>query len=59
MTLLSLQILNDRRGKPMAVPRKALAEYVDALGLVAHVSLSDEADTVLAFVVLETRDARS
>ncbi len=53
MTLLSLQILNDRRGKPIAVPRKALADYVASLGLVAHVSLSDENDTVLAFVVLE------
>jgi holo-[acyl-carrier protein] synthase len=53
MTLLSLQILNDRRGKPIAVPRKALADHVAALGLTAHVSLSDENDTVLAFVVLE------
>ena len=53
MSLLSLQILNDRRGKPVAVPRKALAPYVEALGLTAHVSLSDEADTVLAFVVIE------
>ena len=53
MTLLSLQILNDRRGKPIAVPRKALADYVAGLRLTAHVSLSDEADMVLAFVVLE------
>lgn len=58
MSLLSLQVLNDRRGKPMAVPRKALAPYVESLGLIAHVSLSDEADTVLAFVVLEKVEAR-
>jgi phosphopantetheinyl transferase (holo-ACP synthase) len=45
--------LNDRRGKPIAVPRKALADYVAGLRLTAHVSLSDEADMVLAFVVLE------
>jgi holo-[acyl-carrier protein] synthase len=58
MSLLSLQILNDRRGKPVALPRKALAPYVEALGLTAHVSLSDEADTVLAFVVLERSEPR-
>src|SRR5690606_41867049 len=29
MTLLSLQILNDRRGKPYAVGRKALAPYLE------------------------------
>lgn len=55
MTLLSLQILNDRRGKPMAVARKALAPLLEERGLIAHVSLSDESDAVLAFVVLEAR----
>ena len=53
MTLLSLQVLNDRRGKPVAVARKALAPYVEERRLIAHVSLSDEADHVMAFVVLE------
>ncbi len=53
MTLLSLQVLNDRRGKPVAVARKALAPYLEERRLVAHVSLSDEADHVMAFVVLE------
>jgi holo-[acyl-carrier protein] synthase len=53
MTLLSLQILNDRRGKPYAVPRKALAPYLDELGVAAHVSLSDEQGSALAFVILE------
>ncbi len=54
MTLLSLQILNDRRGKPVAVARKALAPLLEERGLVAHVSLSDESDAVLAFVILES-----
>lgn len=54
MTLLSLQILNDRRGRPVAVARKALAPLLEERGLVAHVSLSDESDAVLAFVVLES-----
>ena len=53
MTLLSLQVLNDARGKPVAHARKALAPYVEARGLRAHVSLTDEVDSVVAFVVLE------
>jgi holo-[acyl-carrier protein] synthase len=53
MTLLSLQVLNDRRGKPVAVPRKALVDYLRERGLTAHVSLSDEVDSVIAFVVIE------
>lgn len=55
MSLLSLQILNDPRGKPIAVARKALAPWLDERSLQAHVSLSDEVDTVLAFVVVEYR----
>ncbi|MFO1200579.1 MAG: holo-ACP synthase [Burkholderiaceae bacterium] len=53
MTLLSLQVLNDRRGKPVPVARKALEPYLRERGLVAHVSLSDEQDSVVAFVVIE------
>ena len=55
MTLLSLQILNDRRGQPVAHARNALAPYLQERGLVAHVSLSDEVDNAVAFVVIETR----
>jgi len=53
MTLLSLQVLNDRRGKPVPLARKALDPYLRERGLVAHVSLSDEQDSVVAFVVIE------
>ena len=53
MTLLSLQVLNDVRGKPVAHARKALLPYVEERGLSAHVSLTDEVDSVVAFVVLE------
>lgn len=56
MTLLSLQILNDRRGKPYPVARKALAGYLAERALVAQVSVSDEIDSALAFVILEVRD---
>ena len=56
MTLLSLQILNDRRGKPYAVARQALEPYLAERGLRSHVSLSDEVDSALAFVILERDD---
>jgi holo-[acyl-carrier protein] synthase len=55
MSLLSLQILNDSRGKPIAVAGKRLAPWLEQRGLQAQVSLSDELDTVLAFVVVESR----
>ena len=55
MTLLSLQVLNDRRGQPVAHARKALEPYLRERGLIAHVSLSDEVDSAVAFVVIETR----
>jgi holo-[acyl-carrier protein] synthase len=57
MTLLSLQVLNDARGRPVAVPRKALEPWLRERGLVAHVSISDEVDSALAFVVVERADA--
>jgi holo-[acyl-carrier protein] synthase len=53
MTLLSLQVLNDARGRPVAHPRKALVAYLAERRLSAHVSLSDEVDSALAFVILE------
>jgi holo-[acyl-carrier protein] synthase len=59
MSLLSLQVLNDRRGRPVAVARNALASYLQEHGLRAHISLSDELDSAVAFAVLETREERS
>lgn len=53
MTLLSLQILNDARGKPYTVARKELAPYLRERRLKAQISLSDEVDSALAFVILE------
>ncbi len=53
MTLQSLQVLNDKKGKPAAYPRKELLPYCEQLGLSWHVSLSDEVDSALAFVVIE------
>lgn len=53
MTLLSLQILNDAAGKPIAVPRKSLASWMHHHHYRVHVSLSDEFDAAIAFVVIE------
>ena len=53
MTLLSLQILNNRRGQPIAHARNALDTYLRERRLTWHVSLSDEVDSALAFVVIE------
>ncbi len=53
MTLLSLQVLNVPGGKPVAIARKALAPYLSERRLTAHVSLSDETDSAVAFVVIE------
>ncbi|HEY5634276.1 MAG TPA: holo-ACP synthase [Burkholderiaceae bacterium] len=53
MTLLSLQVLNDARGKPVPVAGKALEPYLRERRLVAHVSLSDEVDSAVAFVIIE------
>lgn len=58
MTLLSLQVLNDARGRPVATARKALAPWLAERGLRAHVSLSDEVDSALAFVILEREEER-
>ncbi|HVL57864.1 MAG TPA: holo-ACP synthase [Burkholderiaceae bacterium] len=55
MTLLSLQVLNAPGGRPVAVARNALAPFLAENRLVAHVSLSDETDSAVAFVVIEQR----
>lgn len=53
MTLQSLQVLNDARGRPVASARNDLEPYLRERGLVAHVSLSDEVDSAVAFVIIE------
>ena len=48
------QILNQPGGKPQIVLGGALAEWFAARALAAHVTLSDEGDYALSFVVVET-----
>lgn len=49
-----LSVLNDAAGRPVLVPGDRLAVLMRESGIaVAHVSLSDERDNAIAFVVLE------
>jgi holo-[acyl-carrier protein] synthase len=53
-TLPSIAVTHDERGKPAFVYAPPLARYLAERGFVAHLSISDEADYALAFVVLES-----
>ena len=54
VTLRNIAVLRDARGKPFLQCAPELAAWLAARGLTAHhVSLSDEGDLVLAFVILE------
>ena len=55
MTWRACQILNEPGGKPVVRLSGALADWFDARGLVAHVSVTDETDYAASFVVVETR----
>ena len=50
-----IQILRDSLGKPEVLLSEGAKSYVDDLGITkSHVSLADESNHLLAFVVLET-----
>lgn len=53
MLLPSVAVLNDALGKPYFHFGGELAAYIAAHRLRAHLSISDERDIALAFVVLE------
>ena len=55
MTWRSAQMLNAPGGKPVIVCSGALEEFMRANGLTAQVSVSDEADYAVAFVIV-TKD---
>jgi len=55
MTWRSAQMLNAPGGKPVIVCSGALAEFMRANGLSAQVTISDEADYAVAFVIV-TKD---
>ncbi len=53
MTWRSAQILNAPSGKPMLVTSGALNTFMQAHGISAQVSISDEAEYAVAFVIVE------
>lgn len=55
MTWRHCEILNDASGKPQIVLHAALQQWCAVRGLQAHVSLSDETDYAVSFVVVEQR----
>jgi holo-[acyl-carrier protein] synthase len=55
MTWRSMQTLNAPSGKPVVVTSGALTEFMELNGLSAQVSITDEADYAVAFVIVEAR----
>ena len=54
VTLRRISILHDELGKPLLTFDDVLASYVENFGVVRqHLSISDEKDVAVAFVVLE------
>lgn len=53
VTLHNVGVGHDRRGKPLLEYAPALAAVIDARALRAHVSITDERDFAVAFVILE------
>jgi holo-[acyl-carrier protein] synthase len=53
MTWRAMQTLNAPSGKPIIVASGALEEFMQQNGLTAQVSITDEADYAVAFVIVE------
>ncbi|MFS0753669.1 holo-ACP synthase [Noviherbaspirillum sp. 1P10PC] len=53
MTWRGVQFLNAPGGRPIAVANGVLKHYMDDNGLSAQVTLTDEADYAVAFVIVE------
>jgi holo-[acyl-carrier protein] synthase len=54
MTWRALQTLNKPSGEPMVVASGELAEWLDSRGITARVTISDERDYAVSFVIAET-----
>lgn len=55
MTWRAMQTLNVAGGKPIAVTSGALKEFMETNGLTAQVSITDEVEYAVAFVIVEKR----
>lgn len=53
MTWRGVQFLNASSGKPIAVCNGALQDYMEKNGFSVQVTLTDEADYAVAFVIVE------
>ena len=53
MTWRAVQFLNAPSGKPMVVTSGALTKFMQQHGFTAQVSLTDEAEYAVAFVIVE------
>ncbi len=53
MTWRAVQFLNAPSGKPIVVTSGVLTEFMQQQGLTAQVSLTDEAEYAVAFVIVE------
>jgi holo-[acyl-carrier protein] synthase len=53
MTLRNAQLLNEGSGKPVMVCSGTLAEYMQQHRLSSQVTVSDEVDYAVAFVIIE------
>ena len=58
MTWRDCEVVKAPSGKPEIRLHGALAEWFEARGLRAHVSVTDETDYAASFVVVETREHR-
>lgn len=52
-TLTAIRVTHDALGRPLFAFGAALDALVRARGLRAHLSISDESDTAVAFVIIE------
>ncbi|MDB5763470.1 MAG: holo-ACP synthase [Herminiimonas sp.] len=55
MTWRAMQTLNAPSGKPIAVTNGVLKEFMEQNGLTAQVSITDEAEYAVAFVIVEKK----
>ncbi|MEY4592046.1 MAG: hypothetical protein RIR18_941 [Pseudomonadota bacterium] len=53
VSFINIEITHDPLGKPIFAFHGDLAGHIQILGLVAHLSISDEADYAIAYVILE------
>lgn len=53
MTWRAMQTLNDTSGKPIVVVSGALKDFMDNNRLTAQVTITDEAEYAVAFVIVE------